>query len=85
MKLPQLTLRDLFWVVALVAMGCGWWVDRQSAHQRADEKLDAIHACVAEAAKERGLMVSWEITPNDDGSRPYRMHLIDWQSGVTNP
>ena len=28
MKLPQLTLRDLFWLVAVVAMGCGWWVDR---------------------------------------------------------
>ena len=31
MKLPQLTLRDLFWLVALVAMGCGWWVDRHLA------------------------------------------------------
>ena len=29
MKLPQLHLRDLFWLVALVGMGCGWWVDRQ--------------------------------------------------------
>ena len=26
MKLPQLTLRDLFWLVALAAVGCGWWV-----------------------------------------------------------
>jgi hypothetical protein len=28
MKLPQLSLRDLFWLVALIAMGCGWWVER---------------------------------------------------------
>jgi len=28
-KLPQLSLRDLFWLVALVAIGCGWWIDRQ--------------------------------------------------------
>jgi hypothetical protein len=28
MKLPQLSLRELFWLVALAAMGCGWWVDR---------------------------------------------------------
>lgn len=28
MKLPQLSLRELFLLVALVAMGCGWWVDR---------------------------------------------------------
>jgi hypothetical protein len=26
MKLPQFTLRDLFWLVALVAMGCGRWI-----------------------------------------------------------
>lgn len=30
MKLPQLSLRDLFWLIALVAMGCGWWVDRSA-------------------------------------------------------
>jgi hypothetical protein len=24
MKLPRFSLRDLFWLVALVAMGCGW-------------------------------------------------------------
>src|SRR5215213_9811169 len=29
MKLPQLSLRELFLLVALVAMGCGWWVDHQ--------------------------------------------------------
>ena len=34
MKLPRFTLRDLFWLVALVAMGCGWWVDH--ARQVAD-------------------------------------------------
>jgi hypothetical protein len=26
MKLPQLHLRDLFWLVLVVALGCGWWV-----------------------------------------------------------
>lgn len=28
MKLPQLTLRELFLLVALAAMGCGWWRDQ---------------------------------------------------------
>jgi hypothetical protein len=28
MKLPQLSLREVFLLVALVAIGCGWWVDR---------------------------------------------------------
>jgi hypothetical protein len=28
MKLPQLSLRDLFWLVLVCAMGLGWWIDR---------------------------------------------------------
>lgn len=44
MKLPQLSLRDLFWLVALVAMGCGWWVKHRqlmacSAERQKSEKL----------------------------------------------
>jgi hypothetical protein len=31
MKLPQLSLRELFLLVALVAMGCGWWIDHRDA------------------------------------------------------
>jgi hypothetical protein len=29
MKLPQLTLRELFLLVVIAAMGCGWWVERK--------------------------------------------------------
>ena len=29
MKHPQVTLRDLFWLATLVALACGWWLDRQ--------------------------------------------------------
>src|SRR5687767_8019597 len=46
MKLPQLSLRELFLLVALVAMGCGWWVrERQLANRigRAAEWCNAIH------------------------------------------
>ena len=28
MKLPRFKLRDLFWLVLVVAMGCAWWVER---------------------------------------------------------
>ena len=28
MKLPQISLRDLFWLMLVVAMGCGWWWQR---------------------------------------------------------
>jgi hypothetical protein len=30
MKLPQFTLRDLFWLVLVSAMAVGWWADRLS-------------------------------------------------------
>jgi hypothetical protein len=29
MKLPQLSLRELFLLVVVAAMGCGWWVDHR--------------------------------------------------------
>jgi hypothetical protein len=38
-KLPQLTLRDLFWLAALVAMGCGWWVERRMLKAELQEAL----------------------------------------------
>jgi hypothetical protein len=31
MKLPQLSLRDLFWLVLVAACLCGWWAERQHA------------------------------------------------------
>ena len=34
MKLPQLSLRDLFWLVLVVALGCGWWADRQELSEK---------------------------------------------------
>jgi len=33
MKLPQLTLRDLFWLVLVCALAVGWWVERQRAEK----------------------------------------------------
>ena len=43
MKLPQLTLRDLFWLVLVVAMGVALWIehDRANAWQQHAEDLNA--------------------------------------------
>jgi hypothetical protein len=30
MALPKLNLRDLFWLVVVVAMGMGWWTERSN-------------------------------------------------------
>jgi hypothetical protein len=70
MKLPQLSLRDLFLLVALVAMGCGWWVHRSKLiadHQRdiADSALliqgmtAEIQYIRAEFRKQTGKETSW--------------------------
>jgi hypothetical protein len=29
MKLSRISLRELFLLVVIAAMGCGWWIDRQ--------------------------------------------------------
>jgi hypothetical protein len=44
MKLPQLSLRDLFWLVLVCALGLGWWVERnrlQSRHQAEKIRINA--------------------------------------------
>ena len=39
MKLPQLSLRELFLLVVIAAMDCGWWAD----HVRLTDKLDKLN------------------------------------------
>ena len=55
MKLPQLTPRDLFWLVALAAMGCGWWVERSRCRQYRDSA--AIFTQLVEELEKRGVSV----------------------------
>jgi hypothetical protein len=45
MKLPRFTLRELFLLVVIAAMGCGWWVDRNGFGNR----LNAVHAELEES------------------------------------
>jgi hypothetical protein len=37
MKLPRFSLRELFLLIVIAAMGCGWW--RASNSQRETERL----------------------------------------------
>jgi hypothetical protein len=45
MKLPQLSLRELFLLVVIAAMGCGWWLDsgRRMDYQHAREIRRKLH------------------------------------------
>jgi hypothetical protein len=43
MKLPQLTLRDLFWLVLVCGVLCAWWVESTGLRgqlREANEKLE---------------------------------------------
>jgi hypothetical protein len=71
----KLTLRELFLLVALVAMGCGWWVrERQLA---ADMKANARWKFRADLLAELWRSVGGEIEWTDEGgekwSRPEGM------------
>jgi hypothetical protein len=37
MKLPQLSLRDLFLLVVIAALGCGWWVHQHRLNRSLNE------------------------------------------------
>jgi hypothetical protein len=51
MKNPKFTLRDLFWLIALVAMGLGWWVEhRRTSLQRTCDKAE-IERLISESQK----------------------------------
>ncbi len=54
MKLPQLYLRELFLLVVIAAMGCGWWVERSRSKLHSDMWRE--HAAYWEAKAERLLV-----------------------------
>ena len=40
MKLPQLSLRELFLLVVIAALGCGWWVESARLRRQLREAND---------------------------------------------
>jgi hypothetical protein len=56
MKLPKLHLRDLFWLVLVVGLGCAWWVDRQriaDKERRLDEAIESNARLQSELVERR--------------------------------
>lgn len=41
MKLPQLSLRELFWITLVVALSLGWWLDRSVLSARWEALLSS--------------------------------------------
>jgi hypothetical protein len=46
MKLPQLTLRDLFWLVLVIALSLGWWLDRKAIIARMSDEFEKESAAL---------------------------------------
>jgi hypothetical protein len=41
MKLPRFALRELFLLVVIAAMGCGWWREKMAKQAACDESAQA--------------------------------------------
>jgi uncharacterized coiled-coil protein SlyX len=64
-KLPKLHLRDLFWLVLVAALGCGWWLDRSrmaakeaAANERESTLEDRASALVGRLELEAALQAN---------------------------
>lgn len=72
MKRPGFTLRDLFWLVLVVGLGLGWWVERNDRrHHRL--RNDRISAALVKFIKLDGCSITledeWLSVHRPDGSQ----------------
>jgi len=49
MKLSRFTLRDLFWLVLVAGMGCGWWATWKTMADRHEAETDELRAIARRA------------------------------------
>jgi hypothetical protein len=61
MKLPQLSLRELFLLVALVAMGCGWWVEHWQQSRLVRIWKGVAEGAILQAEEDTGRKQDWEV------------------------
>jgi hypothetical protein len=80
MKLPQLHLRDLFWLVLVCAVASGWWADKRTAQQTITRLRDEAVQAEWEIARLKALPVlpHYSMGPGPDyliglppGAKPY--------------
>ena len=58
MKLPQFSLRDLFWLVLVCALAVGWWVERLRVH-RLERDYETVVDLIANVNTPR-----WNLRPD---------------------
>jgi hypothetical protein len=65
MKLPKLSLRDLFWLVLVCALALGWWLDRErliDSNLRSNAKYRTTIQTLQDMARAAG----WSVEINHD-------------------
>ena len=70
MKLPQLSLRELFLLVALAAMGLGWWVE---------------HHGIAPMQRRNQILESWRKLAEDGGYKFVHFKNDDGEGSAVIP
>lgn len=64
--MKRFTLRDLFWLILVVAMAVGWWVDRSALVRKAEELYDLGSSLQLELQLERGTRsFEYSLSPDD--------------------
>jgi len=72
MKLPQVTLRELFLLVVIAAMGCGWWVRERklAAVVKANARWEFRAELVAGLWRSVGGEIEWTPDGGEKWARP---------------
>ena len=80
-RLPQLSLRDLFWLVVVVAMGCGWWVDHRRSGDLAKREAQRYQEL-------RRISQTWETRANAILRKEHGLDRADkivWNDRIEGP
>lgn len=79
MKLPQISLRELFLLVVIAAMACGWWVQYRAAKSRYDAISQEYVRLYQAAHLVQTRRNVWEL---DFSSFPLGRQLVDAAGGT---
>jgi hypothetical protein len=63
MKLPRFALRELFWLVLVVATGCAWWLERSELAARVEQLRWEIALLQLEPVAQRAIHTNRKPAP----------------------
>jgi hypothetical protein len=73
MKLPQFSLRELFWITLVVALTLGWWIDHRQNHNLRHKNWRRTALNFQWLVEAEGWTVHWKpdsLSPEIDVVRP---------------